>query len=305
MSNPVTNIAPVAQPVSMVQSAAEIRAHVNLIQEVMAAVMKKDVHYGVIPGTDKPSLWKAGAEVLCATFRIAPSYRIEDLSRDGAARYRITCVGTHQLTGVVLGEGLGECSSRETKYLWRKAYQSEFDSTPEHKRRIKFGWNAKKREQYEILQVMVEPADVLNTVLKMAAKRAQVAMTINVTAASDIFTQDIEDLSDDVRSLITGRDPGEDGEDDKRTPGVEQPRSKSQAPSGEQGDGGRGQAGQAEEAAKRNAQPMHEGQWRIVLAKLKAAKLTEQQLVEKFGAKESITFGQFGDVQAWIAGGGS
>jgi hypothetical protein len=33
----------------------------------------------------------------------------------------------------------------------------------------------------------------------MACKRAQVAMTLNVTAASDIFTQDIEDLPEELR----------------------------------------------------------------------------------------------------------
>jgi hypothetical protein len=33
----------------------------------------------------------------------------------------------------------------------------------------------------------------------MACKRAMIAMTLNVTAASDIFTQDIEDLPEELR----------------------------------------------------------------------------------------------------------
>ena len=37
-------------------------------------------------------------------------------------------------------------------------------------------------------------ADTYNTVLKMAKKRAHVDAIITVTAASDIFTQDVEDL---------------------------------------------------------------------------------------------------------------
>jgi hypothetical protein len=37
------------------------------------------------------------------------------------------------------------------------------------------------------------PADEYNTVLKMANKRSLVAAVLNVTAASDIFTQDLED----------------------------------------------------------------------------------------------------------------
>jgi len=160
--------------------------------------MKKDTHYGTIPGTPKPTLYKPGAEVLCVTFRIAPSYSVEDLSDDLTARYRITCHGTHQVTGIALGDGLGECSSAEEKYKWREAIcAEEFDLTPEIMRRLKF-----KKYQNNVTkktQVRTEAADLSNTVLKMACKRAMIAMTLNVTAASDIFTQDIEDLPEELR----------------------------------------------------------------------------------------------------------
>ncbi len=39
-------------------SAIEIRQRVNLVQEVMQGIMKKDTHYGTIPGTPKPTLYK-------------------------------------------------------------------------------------------------------------------------------------------------------------------------------------------------------------------------------------------------------
>lgn len=173
---------------------ADIISHVATVQEVMRAVMKKDVHYGIIPGTDKPTLLKPGAEVLCMAFRIADSYYIEDLSDLHIVRYRVTCTGTHQVTGVVLGAGMGEASSGEEKYKWRKAFDPEFNATPEALRRKKFGYNKQKREQYEILQVRTEPADLANTILKMANKRAKMAMVLNVTAASDCFNQDLEDM---------------------------------------------------------------------------------------------------------------
>lgn len=182
-------------------TAFDIRSQVNLVQEVMQAVMKKDTHYGTIPGTPKPTLYKPGAEVLAATFRIAVSYKIEDLSTPDVARYRITSIGTHQTSGIVMGEGMGECSSGEEKYKWRKAYDEEFNATAEDKKRIKYG-------KYTAKQVRTEPADLANTILKMACKRAQVAMILNVTAASDIFTQDIEDLPEELRpSENEGRQP--------------------------------------------------------------------------------------------------
>jgi hypothetical protein len=184
-------------------TAANVREHVNLIQEVMAAVMKKDTHYGVIPGCKLPSLYKAGSEVLLATFRIAVSVRVEDLSTPDCVRYRVSVIGTHQQSGIVVGEGIGECSSDEGKYRWRRCYlREEFEATPESRRRIKFVENKNGGKPYENMEVRTEPADVANTILKMAKKRAQIDMTLTATAASDIFTQDIEDLPEELRGEV-------------------------------------------------------------------------------------------------------
>jgi len=175
-------------------SAVDLREHVNLIQEVMQAVMKKDTHYGVIPGCKQPSLYKAGSEVLLTTFRIAVSVHVEDLSTADCIRYRVRTVGTHQGSGVVVGEGIGECSSDEDKYKWRRCFtKDEFEATPESRRRLKFTKFGKD------MQVRTEPADLANTVLKMAKKRAQIDLTLTATAASDIFTQDVEDIPEELR----------------------------------------------------------------------------------------------------------
>lgn len=175
-------------------SAVDLREHVNLIQEVMQAVMKKDTHYGVIPGCKQPSLYKAGSEVLLTTFRIAVSVHVEDLSTPDCIRYRVRTVGTHQGSGVIVGEGIGECSSDEEKYKWRRCFtKDEFDLTPESRRRFKFTKYGKD------MQVRTEPADVANTVLKMGKKRAQIDLTLTATAASDIFTQDVEDIPEELR----------------------------------------------------------------------------------------------------------
>jgi hypothetical protein len=181
---------------------ADIISHVVMVQEVMRAVMKKDVHFGIIPGTDKPTLLKPGAEVLCMAFRIADSYAVEDLSADGVVRYRVTCTGTHQVTGTVLGTGMGEASSGEEKYKWRKATSpQEFEETPANLRRTK---HVKKRDgtSYSTQQVRTEPPDLANTILKMANKRAKMAMVLNVTAASDCFNQDLEDMDDALRDHL-------------------------------------------------------------------------------------------------------
>jgi hypothetical protein len=274
-----------------------IRAQVNLIQEVMQAVMKgpsKDnpagVHYGVIPGTPKPTLYKPGAEVLCTTFRIAPSYKIEDLSTPDYARYRITCVGTHQGSGIVLGEGVGACSSGEEKYKWRKAGEKEWNSMPENLRRVKYGYNKSERSEYE--QVRTEPADLDNTILKMAAKRAQVAMTLNVTAASDIFTQDIEDLPEELRH-----------DEDAPPPEVKKPQSKSKtapqpvAQPPEQSQTGSSSPNPAPAGA---AVLLSAGQLKILRARMNGT-ITDAMVAAKFGAAlEQLAGSQFNDIAAWL-----
>lgn len=175
-------------------SVADVTRHVIAVQEVMRSVMKPNVHYGAIPGAgEKPTLLKPGAEVLCMTFRIADEYEIVDLSTAGAVRYRVKCIGRHQATGVALGSGLGEASTDEEKYRWRKAVcDAEFEGTPADMKRTKYG--RKSGGHYTVQQIRTEPADLANTVLKMACKRAKIAMVLNVTAASDMFSQDLEDL---------------------------------------------------------------------------------------------------------------
>lgn len=187
-------------------SVAEVTAHAIAVQEIMKALMKPNVHYGTIPGAgDKPTLLKSGAELLCMTFRIADEYRVEDLSTGDMIRYRVQCIGRHQTTGAELGSGMGEGSTGEEKYRWRKAVcKEEYEATPADHRRIKFG--KKSGGYYTVEQVRTDAADLANTVLKMACKRAKIAMVLNVTAASDMFSQDLEDLDDVLREHLASQE---------------------------------------------------------------------------------------------------
>ena len=190
-------------------SAEEVRARVNLIQQVMQGVMKPGIHYGKIPGAgDKPSLFKPGAETLAVTFQLAPDPQVEDLSTSDNVHYRVKVRFTSQQTGAYLGTGVGECSSDEEKYRWRKAIcDEEYEEAAEDRRRIAF-----KKYQGKInrvKQIRTQPADVANTILKMAKKRAQVDGTLSVTGASDLFSQDIEDLPDSLRTIIADTEDAE------------------------------------------------------------------------------------------------
>lgn len=259
-------------------TAGQVVNHVRLIQQVMGDIMKADVHYGVIPGTKKNSLWKPGAEVLCVTFRIAPSYKVEDLSTEDERRYRITCVGTHQVSGQTLGEGIGACSSMEEKYKWRKAvHRKEYEAADTLRRRTKYGYDGK-----ETLQVRTEPADLDNTILKMACKRAQVAMSINVTGASDIFNQDLEDLPEEYVASEVAQ------ETDKK---FTQPSAKSDS-------------AEPLKIDPATDSPAGEGPVRLIKKKLEDAALTDAELFKKFSIAsfEEIKVSMLNGILKWISG---
>ncbi len=176
-----------------VLSATEMQQQVQAIQQVMSAVMKDGTHYGVVPGCgDKPTLLKPGAEKIMMTFRLGVDPEVEDLSTGDCLRYRVKARIFSILTGQTLGYGVGEASTDETKYKWRSAVSAkEFEAADPSRRRVKFGKN------YDVNQVRTEIADVANTVLKMAKKRGLVDGVLTVTAASDFFTQDIEDIPEE------------------------------------------------------------------------------------------------------------
>lgn len=274
--------------VTTAQTAAEVRAQINRIQEVMRAVMQKDTHYGVIPGTPKPTLYKAGSEVLLTTFRIAVDPIVEDLSTHDEVRYRVIARGVHQATGTVIGAGVGECSSNEEKYRWRNAVcDEEFDETPEDRKRIK--WQKGRDNAYQRAQIRTVPADVANTVLKMAKKRAQIDLTLTALAASDCFTQDIEDLPEELREVADHDGAPESNERARGRPQTQAPRSRHAA----------AQNGNAQSTRGRAT----EKQVKLVGVKLDNAGIPEVDFLRRFqiSAIAELSFDKVNEALAWIA----
>jgi len=149
---------------------------------------------------------------------IATEPRVEDLSTADEVRYRATVRATYQQTGEILGEMVGECSSSEEKYRWRRPVcDEEFDETPADLRREK--WAKGQSKPYKQKQIRTSPADVANTVLKMAVKRGLIAVALSVLSASDIFAQDLEDLSPELRDAVgaEGRGKAEKSEPQRRS----------------------------------------------------------------------------------------
>ena len=179
------------QPLSI----EDVRKNTKLVKQILREAMVDKVDFGLIPGCgDKPSLFKPGAEKLMLLFKLGAFPEVTDLSTPDAIRYLVKTKIVHLPSDTVLGIGVGDCSSDEDKYKWRATVcDEEFDSLPEERKRLKWkkGWNDKPAAS--VKQVRTNPADISNTVLKMAKKRSMIDAVISATAASDILTQDLEE----------------------------------------------------------------------------------------------------------------
>jgi hypothetical protein len=231
-------------------SVEEVVAMTNKVKAIMQRIMVRDVHYGIIPGCKKPSLYQAGAEKLCLAFRLKPSYVVIPIDLPtGHREYTVTCTLTHIPTSRIFGEGIGSCSTMETKYRYRgEGRQCPKCGQPTIiKGRDDFGggWlcyakkggcgvkfkdgdpEIEKQEGGKIENPDI--ADAYNTVIQIACKRAYVKATRSSTAASDIFTDTIGDPED----------PQGDGEPhaNGQKQSVQQPRRASEKPTDQQQSG--------------------------------------------------------------------
>jgi hypothetical protein len=233
------------------------------IVEFTRRIMVRDQDFGEIPGTNKPTLLKPGAEKLCNFFGLEPEFTpiLEDLDWTGAlhggeafcyARYRCRL----QREGRVVGVGEGSCNSWEVRYRYRWVAEDQvpthFDRTVLPKRESRrmlcefdfaieraetTGAYAKSAEHWQMFRDAIrngtarqvekatrrgnsiaweidvdlalfripnpDVADVVNTIQKMAQKRALVAATLIATSASEFFTQDVEDADSLARDIDT------------------------------------------------------------------------------------------------------
>jgi hypothetical protein len=195
--------------------AEELVTRLQTIRQAADTAMTKGVDYGEIPGTDKPALLKPGAEKLAVLFQL--DVQIDSVKTWGPGDHLTVeskAIVYHAPTGLRLGYGEGICSSREKKYAKRRrdlecpecGKAAVLKSKHPKPGEAFFCWRKKdgcganfdagdERLTSQKVGEMENPElpDTWNTVVKMAEKRARVDAVLNVTAASALFTQDIEE----------------------------------------------------------------------------------------------------------------
>lgn len=255
MENEIIKIEENSSYIAPVANIGEALERYHEFGEFVSKILKKDTDYGEIPGTNKPTLLKAGAEKLGTFFGLRPLFSILDNVDDWTGKehngepffYRQYKCQLYR-NGELVGEGVGSCNSWEKKYRYRWISEMEvpasidkskldytdgtisefafavekaetsgkYGKPAEYWQRFKdaiangtakqIKRKTKKGDEMDAWEIggklyavpNKDVADQVNTIDKMAQKRAFVAAILIATNASDYFTQDMEDFSGDV-----------------------------------------------------------------------------------------------------------
>ena len=150
-----------------------------IVNAVTQSKLIRDVDFGVIPKTKKPTLFKSGAEKVAFAYGLMQRYEIVNrISSGGDAPffyYEVKCSLIHIEDGkeYPFTEGYGCANTGESRNGFAGAYNSA------------------------------------NTALKMAQKRALVQAALAISGLSDMFTQDMEneDFINKAKDLVNTENP--------------------------------------------------------------------------------------------------
>lgn len=161
------------------------------MQAVVQKTLKQGHDFGEVPGTSKPTLLKPGGEKICMLFGLNPEYEFLQVTEDYDKEffsYNIRC--TLFRNGQPVAQGVGSCNSKEKKYRFINV-----DTIPENY----MGASESFTDKYGRTKYKINNPDIcslVNTILKMAKKRAFIDAVLQVASLSEVFTQDLEDMGD-------------------------------------------------------------------------------------------------------------
>ena len=217
------NLVPIEQQYDVVEASispqemnlklAEMKTKMQLMQKFFKEVMVKDQDYGVIPGTEKPTLLKPGAEKLCELYGYASVVKQVEEEKNietGFYRARVTVALVHRRTGAVIAEGVGEANTMESRYRYRWTPEWKLPGGVDKSALYYEERTSKNGKPYRMYRLENnDPWTLWNTVLKMAKKRGHIDATLSATRSSGIFTQDLEDMEEWVAGAPSNGDQGQ------------------------------------------------------------------------------------------------
>lgn len=215
---------------------ATARARLDELRAFIKEMMVEDIDYGKLPGTPTFTLYKPGAEKLLEIYGYASQPRVVEKIILGPNHpenpfaphgpfyswdYAVDIYSKR--SGNLIGMGVGSCNSMEAKYRWRDAQRrcpgcsaaALIYGKPEFAKKFrgKKHWLCFTRkggcgEEFEIRDPKIIEQEIgkvpnddvyslMNTIQKMAKKRALIDAAISVTRSSGMFVPELRDGDDD------------------------------------------------------------------------------------------------------------
>ncbi len=184
----------------------EVKARIERVKEIRDAIMTPGEDYGTVGDSDKPGLFKSGAEILCMGFSLTPQIPTTEEILAAAiigpdyVEYTVKVTLIDRATQRIVAEGIGVCNTQEAKYADRRRFVPEWKLTDAEKDRAIGEVEKEKRngEPYIAYVFEGDPRDLCNTAIKMAKKRGLVDAALTATCSSGLFAQDVEDMPGDA-----------------------------------------------------------------------------------------------------------
>jgi len=156
-------------------SVSEAGERLKQLNEFINTQMIDKVDYGKIVGIQKPTLFKSGAEKLENIYGLYHEFEQLEAKEDfekGFFFYRYKCLVFRRKDGIKVSECVGSANNKEKARIGKDSY------------------------------------DVINTIDKMAQKRAFVGAILSACRVSSKFTQDVENVkevkSNDIAPKCSG-----------------------------------------------------------------------------------------------------
>lgn len=173
---------------------AEYKEFLDNYNSFVDKMLNDSVDFGIIPGVEKPSLFKPGAEKLEKLFFYRhKKVQVEKIVEPDFIKYTYR-TEIYNKAGELVSTCEGTCNTHEKKYRWRVIPQ--WEASEEIKASVEpEARKAKSGKTYNWYKVEnTEVADLENTIMKMAQKRSYVGAILEATNSSGRFTQDVEDM---------------------------------------------------------------------------------------------------------------
>jgi hypothetical protein len=202
----------------------------DILVEYVKGEMKVDHHYYSFKAGDKPVLTQDGAFLINGLFKAIPGPVKTTLERTDDGHFTVYAEAVlFNAAGAQIATGDGMCSTRESKYAYRQGERvcphckaaaiikgKDFRNTGQPTGWVCYGKKGGCGAKFLDGDVAIESqqlgrvanpdlADIENTVLKMACKRAGVAATRKLPLVSELFTQDLGDGNDNSAAPLQQR----------------------------------------------------------------------------------------------------